>query len=92
MIHLLSNVIHYPICSRCQAATVAVTTAIALMLQNRVKHRTRKVDASDVIKKSFAAAEELLDGEEEVSTGAILKLILKIELVETIYIKIVTYR
>ena len=54
------------------------------MLQHRVKHRKRKLDVSDVVKKSFAAAEELLDGEEEVSAEAILKLILKIELVETI--------
>lgn len=84
MIPLLSNLLQYPICSRCQAATVAVTTAIALMLQHRVKHRKRKLDVSDVIKKSFAAAEELLDGEEEVSAEAILKMILKIELVETI--------
>lgn len=84
MIPLLSNLLQYLICSRCQAATVAVTTAIALMLQHRVKHRKRKLDVSDVVKKSFAAAEELLDGEEEVSAEAILKLILKIELVETI--------
>lgn len=83
MIPLLSNLLQYPICSRCQAATVAVTTAIALMLRHRVKHRKRKLDVSDVIKKSFAAAEELLDGE-EVSAEAILKMILKIELVETI--------
>ena len=84
MIPFLPNSVHCPICSRCQAAAVAVTTAIALMLQHRVKHRKRKLDVSDIIKKSFAAAEELLDGEEEVRTRAILKLILTIELVETI--------
>ncbi len=53
---------------RCQAACVAVTTAIALMLQQDEKHlhRDGRIDSGDVIKEAYEVAKSVLPDKKDV--------------------------
>ena len=54
---------------RCVASCVAVTMAIALMLQGKHKMKNGRYDVHTIIKEAHLAAEQELDKDEHVSTS-----------------------